>query len=147
MTEGPLPRPLAPRLTPPARRAPPDFGLAQVNFVLLLVLVFLVVGAPTDPEERRVALPETRDLPRDRLPRPLLVVAPDGTWRLDGEILTPVAALDRLRVAQDDRPVNLMIDRDAPAALLLAAATRLGDAGRRVRLVSQRAAAGGAPAP
>jgi len=135
------------RLAAPDRRPPPDFGLAQVNFVLLLVLVFLVLAAPADPVERAVPLPETEGLPRDRLPRPLLVVRADGTWRLDGVTLAPEAALDRLADAGGGdgaaAPVNLLIDRDAPAATLLDAAARLAAAGRAVRLVSLRGGGGG----
>ncbi|MBM7068843.1 biopolymer transporter ExbD [Actibacterium sp. 188UL27-1] len=125
------------RLVPETPRRPPDFGLAQVNIVLLLVLFFLVVGTIVETDELSVELPETVDLPLERLPRPLLLLATDGTWSLDGTKGSPVQITQRLMAYPDDpKNVHILTARDLPADKLLAAMQVLQPTGLGVTLVT-----------
>ena len=132
-----------PRPTPRVR---PDFSLATVNIVLLLLLYFLVAGDPAAESERVVVPPATRDLPLEGLPRPLLLVRPGGALELDGVPVAPAALMDR--VASGTLPrVHLLVARDHPARALLALAGRLAAAGAEARLVTLRRAPGDGAGP
>ena len=125
------------RLDDPDARTAPDFGLAQVNIVLLLVLFFLVVGTIVETSEQAVRLPETVDLPLERLPRPLLLIDGGDTWQLDGEGLAPLDAVARLIENPDGvTRVHLLAAQDLPADVLFAALRRLEDTGLGVALVT-----------
>lgn len=118
-------------------RPAPDFGLAQVNIVLLLVLFFLVVGTIVETSEQAVRLPETVDLPLERLPRPLLLIDGGETWQLDGEVLAPLDVVARLIENPDGvTRVHLLAAQDLPADVLFAALRRLEDTGLGVALVT-----------
>lgn len=97
-----------------------DVSLAIINIVLLLIFFFVVSGQVTGgAQNRALDLPETSDLPLDQLPRPILIVAPEG-WTLDGQPVAP----DLLGVAIEALPqpvvLHLLIDRGAPADALIA---------------------------
>ena len=126
--------PLLPRATPRFR---PDFSLATVNIVLLLLLYFLVAGDPAAESERAVVPPTTRDLPLEGLPRPLLVARPGGALELDGVGVSLPAVMDRVASGTLTR-VNLLVSRDHPARALLDLAGRLAAAGAEARLVTLR---------
>lgn len=128
------------RLLPDDPRKPPDFGLAQVNIVLLLVLFFLVVGTIVETDELAVALPETVDLPLERLPRPLLLIAPDGSWSLDGTAGSQADIIERLQSYRDDPThVHILTARDLPADTLLGAMQTLQPTGLGITLVTLKA--------
>lgn len=121
----------------PARGNKPDFSLATVNIVLLLLLYFLVAGDPASELERSMMPPQTRDLPLDGLPRPLLVLHPDGALELDG-LATRTDDLRRM-IADGDLPrVNLLVSETHPARAVMAIAGELGPAGAEVVLVTLR---------
>lgn len=125
------------RLQDQDNRKPPDFGLAQVNIVLLLVLFFLVVGTIVETSEQAVKLPETTDLPLERLPRPLLLIDGSDTWRLDGEAMTPIETVTYLIENPENlRQVNLLVAQDLPADALIDVLRRLEDTGLGVALVT-----------
>ena len=118
-------------------RPPPDFGLAQVNIVLLLVLFFLVVGTIVETSEQAVRLPETTELPLERLPRPLLLIDGGERWQLDGEALAPLDVVARLIENPDGvTRVHLLVAQDLPADALFEALRRLEDTGLGVALVT-----------
>lgn len=136
----PLP-PAGRLLPPPARRIQPDFSLATVNIVLLLVLFFLVAGTIVAENEQGVQLPETVDLPLSELPRPLIVLAPDGMTALDGVALPLGAIAARLSADLPEgaaRDVYVLASRDMPAERLLEALAVLEPAGLRASLVTLR---------
>ena len=125
------------RLDPEDTRTPPDFGLAQVNIVLLLVLFFLVVGTIVETSEQAVRLPETTELPLERLPRPLLLIDGGETWQLDGEALSPLDVVALLIENPDNiTRVHLLVEQDLPADTLFDALRRLEDTGLGVALVT-----------
>lgn len=105
---------------PPRRQgARIDVSLAIVNIVLLLIFFFLLTGQiAADDRIEGLELAETSDLPLDQLPRPILIIGPQGEWLLDGQEVAP----DLLAVALDAMPqpltLNLLLDRAAPATTL-----------------------------
>ena len=120
-------------LPPPHRLKAPDFSLAIVSVVLLLILFFLASGAMVNPPDQGIDLAQTRDLPIDQLPRPLLVVDPDGGLALDGAALPPEALAQALAGAP---VVHVLIDRNAPARELIAMLARAHLDGITVELVT-----------
>ncbi len=124
-----------PRLLPPAPRRQPDFSLAIVNIVLLLVFFFLITGSLVQQGETEVDLAETSALPLERLPRPLLLIDAAGAMALDGQGVTA----DGLAAALGpDRPeaLYLLADAGLPADRLLGLTARPDLAGISLRLVT-----------
>src|SRR6187402_3428630 len=72
---------------PPARRRP-DFSMAMINIVFLLLLFFLIAGSVVQKPETTVDIPLATKLPLENLPRPLLVVSYDNALFLDGQAVT-----------------------------------------------------------
>ena len=140
---------MRPSLPPPRPARQPDFSLATVNIVLLLVLFFLVVGSPAGEAERAVTLPETRSLPLDALPRPLLALAPGGAMELDGAAIDAAGLVARIEggnggrngAGMGDEPLtalHLLVPRDLAALELLALSDLIAGAGAQVVLVTLR---------
>lgn len=122
---------------PRRRHTTIDVSLAIVNIVLLLIFFFMVTGQITAKQTSdEVALPVSTSLPLEQLPRPLLVVTTDGQWLLDGAEVAP----DLLGVALDALPqpltLHLLLDRGAPADLLVTVLRNPALADRPVRLVT-----------
>ncbi|MFT6223506.1 MAG: biopolymer transport protein ExbD [Paracoccaceae bacterium] len=125
-------------------RPPPDFGLAQVNIVLLLVLFFLVVGTIVETSEMAVDLSQTSDLPLERLPRPLLLITQEGGWSLDGEKLSHPDVIARLTENVDQATtVHILAPRDMPADMLIVAMQALQVTGLGVTLVTLKSVGSG----
>lgn len=104
---------------PPRRRhhAHIDTSLSIVNIVLLLLFFFMIVGQTARPDPG-LALSTTQDLPLEQLPKPILIIETNGDWLLDGDPVSP----ELLPAAVPGGPgqvLHLMIDRDAPANLLV----------------------------
>ncbi|MDO5612951.1 MAG: biopolymer transporter ExbD [Paracoccus sp. (in: a-proteobacteria)] len=116
-----------------------DVSLAIVNIVLLLIFFFLVSGQ-IGASDRAVMpdLPETAELPLDQLPRPILIVTPQGDWLLNDEPVAP--DLLGVALAQLPQPVtlNVLIDRAAPADVLVALLQDPALQGVAMRLVTLR---------
>ncbi|MDO5704946.1 MAG: biopolymer transporter ExbD [Paracoccus sp. (in: a-proteobacteria)] len=126
-------------LPPPPQRLRIDVSLAIINIVLLLIFFFLVSGQMTASNQpATMDLPETTDLPLDQLPRPILIVTPDGDWTLDGQPVAP--DLLGVAVAALQRPVTLhvLIDRAAPADTLVTVLRNPALRDIAVRLVTLR---------
>ena len=110
-----------------------DVSLAIVNIVLLLILFFLATGSLVSTPDEGVRISETRDLPIDQLPKPVLIVEEDGRLTLDGEEL----AADGLPQAMVGHSVlHVLIDRTAPALDLLKLVNRPGMENLDIRLVT-----------
>jgi biopolymer transport protein ExbD len=123
-----------------------DFSYTTINVVLLLLFFFIVTGTITTTEEVDLQPPLTETLPKARLPRPLLVMAPSGALILDGVQIEQAALGAELRIAAahaDKRPLNIVAEREMPAAILLDVARIAGEAGLEVRVVTQPVGAGG----
>ncbi|MEL6680233.1 MAG: biopolymer transporter ExbD [Pseudomonadota bacterium] len=107
------------------RKVELDVSLAIVNIVLLLIFFFLATGRLLNPVDARINLADTADLPLDQLPSPILVVGADGSWTLDGNEIAAEnlqLGLDTLGEPEDPaeiRTIHLLIDKAAPASVLL----------------------------
>lgn len=125
------------KLPPRPARPPADPALTVVNLVLLLIFFFLLTGQDNGAVAE-LDLARTSDIPAGQFPPPVLEVLGPDDYRLDGQPVTP----DLLATALpgDDRPVHLMIARDAPSGLLLSVFRRPELSDRPVRLVTQRQA-------
>lgn len=120
-----------------------DFSLATVNIVLLLVFFFLITGTLVETDELAVDLAQTEDLPLDRLPRPLLLMKPDGTWSLDGLEVTPATLLLAVnesfeRLGATERVLHLLPDRTLAADQLISVLRRSDLADVEIKLVTLR---------
>ena len=101
--------------------------------MLLLLFFFLIVGQTPQPAVD-MRLSETRDLPLNQLPRPILIVRAEDDWQLDGQPVSP--ELLPAAMAGRDRLLHLMIDREAPAELLVRTLAAPILAGYDMRLVT-----------
>jgi biopolymer transport protein ExbD len=127
----------------PAERRRHDFTLTMINVVFLLLLFFLTTGSLTNREEAQANVPVTRNLPLERLPRPLLLIQADGSLLLDGQ---PVASKSSVEAAQraieasgrNDTILSLLAPPDMPAAPLLSLAERLRASNIAVQIVTIR---------
>ena len=99
------------------RHIQPDVSMAIVNIVLLLILFFLATGALVNTPDQGVRLSETRDLPVDQLPSPVLIVEDGGGLLLDG---VPITRAELPQALSDQPILHVLIDREAPAHELLA---------------------------
>ncbi|GAA6178126.1 biopolymer transporter ExbD [Sulfitobacter pacificus] len=127
---------MAPRSRPlPRPREPirPDVSLFIVNIVLLLILFFLATGSLVSTPDEGVRISETRDLPIDQLPKPVLIVEEDGRLTLDGAELA-VEGLPQAMVGHS--VLHVLIDRTAPALDLLKLVNRPGMENLDIRLVT-----------
>lgn len=128
------------RLNLPRRR--PQYGidisLAVVNIVLLLIFFFLLSEqAPPPTTDLRLSL--TLRLPHQPLPSPVLVIEPQGLWRLNGQVITPDLLPVALAQAGQKEQLYLMMDRDAPASQLLAVMNHPALKTMQIRLITLRA--------
>lgn len=114
-----------------------DGSLAVVNLVLLLLFFFMVAGQTMRPGAE-VTLAETGALPLDQLPAPILVVRGPDEWLLDGAPVSPALLPAALATGAT---LHLMLDRDAPAALLVETLSHPVLADYRLRLVTLRGGA------
>lgn len=127
----------------PKMRRKPDFSLATINIVFLLLLFFLSVGTIVDSQELGVDAPETSELPLDRLPRPLLLISLNGSLSLDGEALTGETLLTAARAAGRDkagaeRAINILAAAELPGRDLVNIVARLSGQGLQTKLVTLR---------
>lgn len=137
---------------PPQRRKP-DFTLTMINIVFLLLLFFLTTGSLTNRNEAQADIPFTKDLPLERLPRPLLLITADGELFLDGQQLSRETLIGAARTAiantgDAGAALNLLAQRDMPAGDLLDIAEMLRTDGIAVQIVTLHeapAAPAGAP--
>lgn len=115
------------------RRVQVDTSLAIVNIVLLLIFFFLMVGqAPR--MQTPLELATTTTLAQQELPSPMLELRGPDEWLLDGDPIRPEMLPAAL--AQVSGPVHLLMDRTAPASLLVAVLRRPELAGHDLRLVT-----------
>ncbi|AUM73733.1 biopolymer transporter ExbD [Paracoccus jeotgali] len=111
-----------------------DHSLPIVNIVLLLLFFFMLVGQ-LPPPESDTRLATTSRLPLSNLPHPVLQIEADGQWRLDGREVSPELLPSAL--PPDGEPVlHVMIDRAAPARLLVEALAHPALSGLTLQLVT-----------
>lgn len=113
----------------------PDFSLAIVNIVLLLVFFFLITGSLVQQGETSVDLAETSDLPLERLPRPLLLIDKQGDMALDGVSVNADEIVAHLG-AERPEAIYLLVDHALSADRLMALTTRPDLVGISMRLIT-----------
>ncbi|MDQ6434702.1 biopolymer transporter ExbD [Mesorhizobium sp. LHD-90] len=137
----------------PLQRRRHDFTLTMINIVFLLLLFFLTTGSLTNREEADATVPLTRNLPLERLPRPLVLLEADGSLFLDGLAIQSDELVGAARAAIEatgraDAPLNLLAQRDMAAAPFLNVAETLRAAGFSLQIVTLREPTGsGATTP
>lgn len=123
----------------PPRRARPDFSLTTVNIVFLLLLFYLATGTLITRNELEADIPITKDLPLERLPRPLLLIG-DGALFLDGRAIPAGEAAAAARAALEAQPkarfLNVLAERTMPAGAFLSIVARIQAEGVPVRVVT-----------
>jgi biopolymer transport protein ExbD len=134
---------------PPPRRKP-DFTLTMINIVFLLLLFFLTTGSLTNRNEAQADIPFTRDLPLEKLPRPLLLLTADGSLFLDGKAQPRATLMVDAKAAlaatgDPDAALNLLAQKEMAARDFLKVAQELRTGGITVQIVTlhQSAAPGG----
>lgn len=134
----------------PAPRRRQDFTLTMINIVFLLLLFFLTTGSLTNREEAQSTVPVTRDLPLEKLPRPLLLLEADGMLLLDGAPIARDALVEAAQKAivasgRSHAALNVLAQRDMPAAPFLNLAETLRAAGLPLQVVTLHEPAEGRP--
>ncbi|MCO5082349.1 MAG: biopolymer transporter ExbD [Rhizobiaceae bacterium] len=125
----------------PARpkRARHDFSLTIINIVFLLLLFYLATGSLIKQNELTADIPFSKDMPLERLPRPLLLAAADGTLFLDGQPVSLDALKEIAPQAVGDRAyLNILAERTLPATSLVAILAEVDAGGVAARLVTLR---------
>lgn len=131
----------------PVQRRHHDFTLTMINIVFLLLLFFLTTGSLANRNEAQSAAPETSSLPLERLPRPLLLLQPDGSLFLDGSLISGARLPEAAKAALEAgggagvAALNILAQRDMPASSLLDVTDLLRASGVSVRIVTIRQAA------
>jgi biopolymer transport protein ExbD len=124
----------------PVRPRRPDFSLAIVNIVFLLLLFYLASGSLVARSELEADVPFTRELPLELLPRPLLLLDADGSMHLDGRPVVTADLSEAVRAAaQEGGVINVLAARSMAGRDLLATLSLLDIADIEVRLVTLHA--------
>ncbi|WP_353646408.1 biopolymer transporter ExbD [Mesorhizobium sp. WSM2239] len=131
------------------KRRRPDFSLAVINIVFLLLLFYLATGRLITQGELMTDVPLTQHLPLDHLPRPLLLVTADGSLFLDGAPVSMDALPGAARKAADNSQfLNILAERTVQADKFVDILARINTANVPVRIVTLHAqgrSAGKAP--
>ncbi|WP_274627911.1 ExbD/TolR family protein [Arvimicrobium flavum] len=120
------------------RKTRPDFSLTVINIVFLLLLFYLATGSLIKQNELEADIPFTRDLPLEKLPRPLLLATADGQIYLDGAPLSLEEVPGAVKAIPEGMFVNVLAERTMMADALMAVLARAQASGRPVRLVTLR---------
>lgn len=121
----------------PVARRKPEPTIALINIVFLMLIFFMVAGTLAAPPDPELKLVETATLDR-RDPPDALVLNADGVISYRGTATEDIAAY--VATLGDAGTAQVLPDRAAPAADLLALARRLQDAGAtKVMIVTEQA--------
>ena len=129
----------------PGRNSVPtaDFSLAIINVVFLLLFFFILTGSVVQRSEMEVRAPFTRNLPFERLPRPLIVISEKSELFLDGLLITSEKLLRQIDNSKEqpnrkfDR-LNILADGKLSAKIFLKMVDRLRNTGLPIRIVTVR---------
>ena len=122
----------------PRKRVQLDISYAVVNIVLLMIFFFLATGRLVNPVRPDISLAETSELPLEALPAPILVVAQNGSWQLDGRDLSPELLGAALNALPQPVTLHVLINREAPADALVSVLGRPELRDVALRLVTLR---------
>jgi len=128
-----------------ARKTAPtaDFSLAIINVVFLLLFFFILTGSVVQRSEMEVRAPFTKNLPLERLPRPLIVISKKSELFLNGVPITEDQL--NLTISQSNgKPdakfskINILADGKLSAKSFLKIVDWLKKSGIPVRIVTVR---------
>ncbi len=123
-----------------------DFSLAIINVVFLLLFFFILTGSIVQRSEMEVRAPFTKNLPLERLPRPLIVISQHGELFLDGLPIKEEYLISKIS-NQPDRPdtaikkLNILADGALSANLFLKLVEKLRKTGLPIKIVTVRTTA------
>lgn len=121
------------------KRTRPDFSLTIINVVFLLLLFYISTGSLIKQNELAADIPFTKDMPLEKLPRPLLLAASDGDLFLDGQpVLLEALKSEVSKAVGEGRFLNLLAERTLAASRLMAILAEVQAAGVPARLVTLR---------
>ena len=124
-----------------SKRPRHDFSLTIVNVVFLLLLFYLATGSLIKQNELEAEVPFTRDLPLERLPRPLLLITETGALALDGVPVAPSELAHLARAAVEGSPfLNILPERSMSGREFLRILAALEAERVPLRIVTLRAA-------
>ena len=128
-----------------ARKAAPtaDFSLAIINVVFLLLFFFILTGSVVQRSEMEVRAPFTKNLPLERLPRPLIVISQNNELFLDGLLISEQNLNLKISRSPDGaepkfKTLNILADGKLSAKSFLKIVDRLRKSGLPVRIVTVR---------
>ena len=129
----------------PGRKSAPtaDFSLAIINVVFLLLFFFILTGSVVQRSEMEVRAPFTRNLPLERLPRPLIVISEKNELFLDGLLINSESLLRRINESTEENNskfdrLNILADGKLSAKKFLKTVDRLRKTGLPIRIVTVR---------
>jgi biopolymer transport protein ExbD len=142
----------SPLARPVRRRERLEFALPTINVIFLLMLYFLLAGTLVQRSEMGVVPPQTSQFPKDRLPRPLLLIGNDGALSIDG---VPVEAAHLVEAARQalagphapSGDINILAPAEMRAGPFLDVLARLeaGQVPTRVVTLDKQPPRGGGP--
>ncbi len=130
---------LAPRNKTPAA----DFSLAIINVIFLLLFFFILTGSVVQRKEMVIAPPFTKNLPLERLPRPLIAISAENTLFLDGIEISLKELLSGLGNKEDNKDIvfselNILAEGTLAAKAFLKTVDALRKSGLPIRIVTIR---------
>ncbi len=130
---------LAPRRKTPAA----DFSLAIINVIFLLLFFFILTGSVVQRNEMVIAPPFTKNLPLERLPRPLIAISAENVVYLDGVEIPLKELLSRLDNKEADKnntlsELNILAEGTLAAKTFLKTVDVLRKTGLPIRIVTIR---------
>lgn len=119
------------------KRSRPDFSLTIINIVFLLLLFYLATGSLIKQNELETDIPVTRDLPLERLPRPLLLISADRALFLDGAPVDIAKLTEAVRDAKGTGGrINILAERSMAGRDFLDLLALVDAAGVPIRIVT-----------
>ena len=120
-----------------------DFSLAIINVVFLLLFFFILTGSIVQRTEMEVAPPFTKNLPLERLPRPLIAISAENIIYLDGTKITLENLMSKIvtQGAGEDNSfleLNILAEGKLAAKSFLTIVDKLRKSGLPIRIVTIR---------
>ena len=120
-----------------------DFSLAIINVVFLLLFFFILTGSVVQRSEMEVRAPFTRNLPLERLPRPLIVISKKNELFLNGILITSQNLQRQITGSSGQKGhkfehLNILADSKLSAKIFLKTVGRLQITGLPIRIVTVR---------
>nr|WP_321455747.1 biopolymer transporter ExbD [uncultured Cohaesibacter sp.] len=117
------------------RKAGPDFSLATINIVFLLLLFFVISGSIVDRSAIIVDPVETQQLDITKLPQPLLILTQDAPMTYNGE---PISSENLVQKSSSLRKLYILVSKTYPATEAIKIIDMISQQGTQTILVTYR---------